>query len=133
MVLAPLVFVETALPEGIEMRALFGALVVLTLLAGSALVADAASGRSMGEKIDDAWITTKVKTKLSTEHVKSLVNVDVDTKDGVVHLQGTVPTMEDKAQAERLARDTDGVISVMNDLKVASSTHSSPAASPSTR
>ena len=115
------------------MRALLGALVVLTLLAGSALVADAAGGRSMGEKIDDAWITTKVKTKLSTEHVKSLVNVDVDTKDGVVHLQGMVPTMEDKAQAERLARDTDGVISVMNDLKVASSTDSSPAASPSTR
>jgi osmotically-inducible protein OsmY len=121
------------IPEGIEMRALLGALVVLTLLAGSALVADAAGGRSMGEKIDDAWITTKVKTKLSTEHVKSLVNVDVDTKDGVVHLQGMVPTMEDKAQAERLARDTDGVISVMNDLKVASSTDSSPAASPSTR
>ena len=115
------------------MRALLSALVVLTLLAGPAFVADAAGGRSLGEKIDDAWITTKVKTKLSTEHVKSLVNVDVDTKDGVVHLQGMVPTMEDKAQAERLALDTDGVISVMSDLKVASSTDSSPAASPSTR
>jgi osmotically-inducible protein OsmY len=49
-------------------------------------------------------------------------------------LQGTVPTLKDKAEAERLARDTKGVVSVMNDLKVASSTDSSgPAASPPTR
>ena len=128
--IAYVVFVGTTNTGGIEMRASLGALVVLTLLAGSAFVADAAGGRSMGEKIDDAWITTKVKTHLSTEHVKSLINVDVDTKDGVVHLQGTVPTPEDKAKAEQLARDTDGVIGVMNDLKVANSTDSSPAASP---
>ena len=114
------------------MKAFLGALVALTLLAGSPFVADAGGG-SMGEKVDDAWITTKVKTKLSTEQAKSLVNVDVDTKNGVVHLQGVVPTLEDKADAERLALDTDGVLAVKNDLKVATSTGSSPAASPSTR
>jgi hyperosmotically inducible protein len=115
------------------MRGLLSALVVLTLLAGSAFVADAGGGRSMGNKVDDAMITAKVKTKLSTEHAKNLIKVDVDTKDGVVHLKGSVPTLEHKAQAERLALETDGVISVMNDLKVAGSTDSSPAASPPTR
>jgi len=101
------------------MRALLGTFVVLTLLVGSAIVADA-TGKSTGAKVDDATITAKVKTKISTDQAKSLVKVNVDTKDGVVHLQGTVPTPEDKARAERLARDTDGVVSVKNDLKVAS-------------
>jgi osmotically-inducible protein OsmY len=44
-----------------------------------------------------------------------------------------VPTLADKADAERLALDTDGVVAVTNDLKVATSSGSSPAASPSTR
>jgi hyperosmotically inducible periplasmic protein len=105
----------------------------LTILV-SVPFAAGAGGRSVGDKVDDAMITTKVKSKLSTEHVKNLVKVDVDTKNGVVHLQGTVPTLKDKAEAERLARDTKGVVRVMNDLKVAGSTDSSsPAASPPSR
>jgi hyperosmotically inducible protein len=113
-----------------EMKGLLGALVALTLLAGAPFVADAAGGRSVGEKADDAVITAKVKTKISTERAKNLVNVDIDTKNGIVHLKGTVPTPTDKAQAEALARDTDGVVSVVNDLKVGSSKDSVPAASP---
>jgi osmotically-inducible protein OsmY len=46
------------------------------------------------------------------------VSVNVDTKDGVVHLKGTVPNEQAKAEAERLAKDTDGVASVTNDIKV---------------
>jgi hyperosmotically inducible protein len=116
-----------------KMRVFVSALIALTILVGVPFAAGA-GGRSVGDKVDDAMITTKVKAKLSTEHAKNLVKVDVDTKDGVVHLQGTVPTLKDKAEAERLARDTKGVVSVMNDLKVASSTDSSgPAASPPTR
>jgi hyperosmotically inducible protein len=102
----------------------------LTILVGLPFAAGAAGGRSIGEKVDDAMITAKVKTKLSTEQTRNRVTVNVDTKNGIVHLQGTVPTLEDKAEAERLARDTKGVVSVMNDLKVATATESSPAASP---
>jgi len=113
------------------MRHVLGALVAFTLLAGSPFVADAS--RSLGDRVDDAMITSKVKTKLATDGAKSLINVDVDTKDGVVHLQGTVPSLEDKAQAEREARATEGVVSVINDLKVPTSTGSSQATSSSTR
>jgi osmotically-inducible protein OsmY len=94
-----------------EMRALLGAVVALTLVAGSPFLADAG-------KAEDATITTKVKTKLTTDRAKNLVSVNVDTKDGVVHLKGTVPNEQAKAEAERLAKDTDGVVSVTNDLKV---------------
>ena len=93
------------------MKAFLSALVVLTFLAGSAFVADAG-------KAEDAMITSKVKTKLTADRAKNLVSVNVDTKDGMVHLKGTVPTQEAKAEAERLAKDTDGVVSVTNDLKV---------------
>ena len=93
------------------MRALLGALIALTLVAGSPYLANAG-------KAEDATITTKVKTKLTGDRVKNLVAVNVDTKDGVVHLKGTVPNEQAKAEAERLAKDTDGVISVKNDIKV---------------
>lgn len=113
-------------------RALLPALVALPIVVGLPILA-AAGDRSIGDKVDDAVITTKVKAKLSTDQAKSLVNVDVDTKDGVVHLQGMVPSLEDKADAGRLARDTEGVVDVINDLKVASSParDSIPAALPS--
>jgi hypothetical protein len=96
---------------GIDMKRLLGALVALTLLAGSPLVAAAGAA-------EDTMITTKVKTKLTTDRVKNLVSVNVDTKDGVVHLKGTVPNEQAKAEAERLAKGTDGVVSVTNDIKV---------------
>ena len=94
------------------MRALLvGAVVATTLVAGSPFLADAG-------KAEDAKITTSVKTKLTKDRAKNLVSVNVDTKDGVVHLKGTVPSDEAKAEAEKLAKDTDGVLSVTNDLKV---------------
>ena len=110
------------------MKRLFAAAVVVSLVMGPVAAAYAAD-RTVGEKVDDAAITAKVKTELATERAKDLVSVNVDTNDGVVHLQGTVPTAADKAKAERLARATSGVRAVSNDLTV---TESSPSASPGT-
>ena len=112
------------------MRRLLAAIVVLTLVTGPALVAGA---DSLGTKLDDTAITTKVKAKLTTDKVKNLVKVHVETKDGVVNLAGTVPTEADKAEAERLARATDGVKDVQNNLTVAGGTTSSPSGSPPSR
>ena len=103
------------------MKLLLSALVVLTILVAVPFAAGA-RGVSVGDKVDDATITIKVKAKLTTEHAKNLVKVDVDTRDGVVHLQGILPTSKDKAQAEWLAHSTEGVVAVMNDLKVTGST-----------
>ena len=93
------------------MRALLSAVVALMLVAGSPFLADAGAA-------EDTMITTKVKTKLTTDRVKNLVSVNVETKDGVVLLKGTVPNEPAKAEAERLAKDTDGVVGVTNDIKV---------------
>ena len=90
------------------------------------LVAQAAD-RSVGEKMDDAKITTAVKTKLTADRMKNLVDVSVETDDGIVRLTGKVPTAEDKFEAERIARRTKGVREVRNELKVEAA---SPSASP---
>ena len=120
------------------MRRLLGAIFAVTLIIGPAAVALAAD-TSVGQKVDDAAVLSKVKAKLATERAKNLVSVNVDVKDGIVHLKGTVPTEADKMEAERLATSTEGVKQVMNELVVANKSSSttspsttSPSASPST-
>ena len=88
--------------------------------------------QTVREYVDDALITTTVKAKLAKEHAKNLVKVNVDTQDGIVNLKGTVPTAKDKAEAERLARDTKGVRDVTNTLRVEAA-ETSPSASPGPR
>lgn len=98
------------------------------VVAGVPPAIEAQQHPTIGERVDDATITASVKTKLVGDRAKNLVAVNVDTAQGVVHLQGTVPTDRDKMEAERLARGTKGVVDVRNDLKVESA-----AASPRTR
>jgi hyperosmotically inducible protein len=69
--------------------------------------------------VKDSAITTKIKTKLAADNVKSLAHVHVDTDmNGVVWLSGTVPTEGDAERAVRIAKDTDGVVGVKNGLQV---------------
>lgn len=76
--------------------------------------------KTAGETVTDAVITTKVEAKLAADTEVSGANVDVDTSQGVVTLSGTVKTDTARAEAEKLARGTDGVKSVRNLLKVRS-------------
>lgn len=66
----------------------------------------------------DAGITAKVKTKFLGDTGVSGLRIDVDTKEGVVTLTGTVPTAAEKRRAMELAKATDGVKSVVDRLKV---------------
>jgi osmotically-inducible protein OsmY len=108
------------------MKQLLSALVIAIVATVSIAPLVVAQDRTIGEKVDDATLTASVKTKLVSERAKNMVAVNVDTKNGVVHLQGTVPTVEDRFQAERLARATKGVVDVKNDLKVESAAASPP-------
>ena len=90
---------------------LFGALLLL-------LTFGCSSTQTVGEEIDDATITTKVEAKLTGDPDVSAFNVDVDTNEGVVRLSGTVEDPEARTEAEKLARDTEGVRRVINDIKV---------------
>lgn len=66
----------------------------------------------------DASITSAVKTKLLGDPKVAGLKIDVDTKDNVVTLTGTVKTAAEKAEAIRLAKNTTGVKSVVDRLIV---------------
>ena len=89
---------------------LLGALLLLTI--------GCSSTQTVGEELDDATITTKVEAKMAGDPDVSAFNVDVDTNDGVVRLSGEVEHAEAKAEAEKLARETQGVRRVINDITV---------------
>ena len=93
---------------------------VLTVLAVMMLLAacQSTTGKTLGENIDDAGITTVVKAKLAAEKVSTLTRIDVDTNQGVVALNGTVKTVEDKVRAEQIARQVKGVRDVVNNLRI---------------
>jgi hypothetical protein len=68
---------------------------------------------------NDPAVTTTVKTKLAADERTSAMKIDVDTRDRVVTLSGTVQTAGEKAAAEEIAKNTEGVTSVINSLAVA--------------
>lgn len=66
----------------------------------------------------DAGITTNVKTKLAADDTVKAYQVDVDTRNGVVTLSGDVESAAAKEQALRIARQTDGVRDVVDQIHV---------------
>ena len=72
----------------------------------------------LGEKIDDIAITTLVSTGLAKDPELSAIKINVDTKGGVVTLNGPAPTAAAKEKATEIARQVKGVVSVNNHLVV---------------
>lgn len=69
--------------------------------------------------VKDSAITTKIKAKLVAENLASVAHIRVDTdSNGVVYLSGTAKTRAEADQAVSIARDTEGVKSVKNHIKV---------------
>jgi hyperosmotically inducible protein len=71
-----------------------------------------------GEVLTDAAITTAVKSKFLADSDVPGMKIDVDTSNGVVTLNGTVPSAAEKRRAVQIAKETDGVKSVKDNLKV---------------
>lgn len=76
------------------------------------------AGRSAGEVIDDATITTKVKAKLLDDSILQGFAISVETFEGEVTLTGAVDTQDQKQRAAEIARSVSGVRKVNNLLKV---------------
>jgi hyperosmotically inducible protein len=87
--------------------------------AGDAAAKAGDAANRAGEATKDAAITTAVKTKFLADTDISGLRIDVDTKDNVVTLNGTVRTAAEKQRAVKMAGDTEGVKSVVDNLKVA--------------
>ncbi|MGC1549255.1 MAG: BON domain-containing protein [Rhodanobacter sp.] len=70
------------------------------------------SNETVPGKVDDTWITTKVKSEfVAAKHVKAS-DITVNTTDGVVTLSGTASSAQEKKDAVRIAKKVKGVKSV---------------------
>lgn len=74
--------------------------------------------RGYGEVVSDASINAAIKSKLIWSKYADGMDLTVTTEDGNVVLAGNVATAETKQLAEKLARDTHGVRTVKNQLKI---------------
>jgi hyperosmotically inducible periplasmic protein len=78
----------------------------------------------------DAGITTKVKSKFAADDTVKAYQIDVDTKDKVVTLSGNVDTQAAKDQAVAIARATEGVADVVDNITVAGGSAAMPGEMP---
>jgi osmotically-inducible protein OsmY len=76
----------------------------------------ASSDRSFGEKVEDATITASVKSKLLWNSPTDGLDIHVETISGKVMLTGSVTSSGEKDRAGRIARDTDGVVGLSNEI-----------------
>ena len=75
--------------------------------------------QTAGHYIDDTTITTSVKTHLAMDGpLKTLAQISVKTVENTVYLTGVASTLEAKNRAEEIARQVEGVKSVVNDITI---------------
>jgi len=76
------------------------------------------AGDKIGTSINDAWIHTKITSKLIGDKDTPARKINVDVVDGIVTLRGEVNSAVAKDEADRVAKGTEGVRRVRNLLKV---------------
>ncbi|RZJ09744.1 MAG: BON domain-containing protein [Rubrivivax sp.] len=99
---------------------------VLTLALATALVATLGTTgcavtrkqETVGAYVDDAALTTRVKAKFAADPTVSAMAISVETLKGTVQLSGFAKSSDEKSMAEKLARETSGVVAVRNDISV---------------
>ncbi len=88
----------------------------VALLLGACTVTD--GKQTAGEYVDDATISTRVRTAIVRDPNVSLTELDVKTMDGTVQLSGFTDQQAKKTRAGEIAKSTTGVKDVKNDIVV---------------
>ena len=87
--------------------------------AGAAIAGSVAAGANAAQRLaSSAALTAKIKSKMALDDTIEASRIDVDTAEGVVRLNGTVDSEAQHARALQLARETEGVVSVVDELKI---------------
>ena len=99
---------------------LAGVFVSLLALAGCANhhAGEKGTAEKTGAYVDDAWITSKVKSEMAVDKQVKARDISVNTTGGVVTLSGTADSWEESNKAAEIARGVKGVKSVENDIQV---------------
>jgi hyperosmotically inducible periplasmic protein len=73
---------------------------------------------SVGAYIDDATITTQVKSRFVENKEVDAASIKVETLNGTVMLSGFAKSATERSAAEAIARNVNGVKAVKNELAV---------------
>jgi osmotically-inducible protein OsmY len=73
---------------------------------------------TVGAYVDDATITTQIKSRFVSNKEVDAASIKVETLNGTVLLSGFAKSSTERATAERIARDVNGVKSVRNEIAV---------------
>jgi osmotically-inducible protein OsmY len=73
---------------------------------------------TVGAYVDDATITTKVKAQFAESKAVAATSIRVETLNGTVMLSGFAKDATERQEAERIARNVNGVRSVRNEIAV---------------
>jgi hypothetical protein len=94
---------------------------------------DTSKAREVGAKVGEATanaanqvkdalatggITAKIKSKMALDDLVKARNIDVDTNGSIVTLTGVVGSKAERQRAMQLAKETEGVTSVIDNLRV---------------
>jgi osmotically-inducible protein OsmY len=102
------------------------AIAALALSAGLSAAAFAGDDRSKADEwqgnAHDAWLDGKIETSYTLNRYLNPFTIDTKVKNGVVTLSGEVDSKIDKELAEEIAKGTEGVTKVHNELQVVAGT-----------
>ncbi len=101
----------------INRTTLAGGLVSLVLL-GVSGCAVTRGQETMGAYIDDATITTQVKSRFFEDKTVAGSSISVETLNGTVMLSGFAKSAQERTAAESIARSVKGVKSIKNEIAV---------------
>lgn len=87
-----------------------------------------AADSTAGNVVDDSIVTAKVKTALIENPATKARQINVETKHGVVQLNGFVESAAEKQAAETAAKQVNGVMQVSNNLQLRSGERTAGAA-----
>lgn len=102
-----------------KLRLSFGIL-ALTLLTLGFSAASSTAGQMTA--IKDGWLVTKLHSLFIPEDALSGSNIDVNVKDGMVTLEGSVPNEAARDKALAISKGADGVKGVTDHLRIAPDT-----------
>ena len=71
----------------------------------------------MGTQLD-AMITTRIKVEYAKDDLVRATRISVNTDKGVVRLSGIANSQAEADKAEAIAKNTQGVVSVTNEIRI---------------
>jgi osmotically-inducible protein OsmY len=114
--------VEPAVPHQPEsimnLRTTLAVIISAVALLTSAGCAVTRGQETVGAYVDDATITTQIKSRMLDSPAVAGTSISVETLNGTVMLSGFAKSSAEKATAERIARDVNGVKMVKNEIVI---------------